>query len=316
MITYRSSVTDSDHPLLPEQRAGILIEALPYLREFAGKTLVIKYGGNAMLNPDLKEAVAQDVALLQYVGMRPILVHGGGPDIDASLKQMNIKPTFVNGLRVTDEATMEVVEMTLNRTNKHLVQLLNRHGAKAVGLSGKDADLLIARKLVTDGPDLGLVGEIQQVNWGFLTNLSDQGYVPVVCSVAGGLDGETYNVNADLAAGLIAGALKATKLMVLTDVEGLYEDIKNPKSLISQITAGSLPELIERGATSAGMIPKLDACLHAVQSGVEAAHLIDGTKPHSLLIELLTDAGIGTMISPEPAWRAEANFPMANLEVS
>ena len=317
MITYRGSVaTVANHPLSAEQRAEILIEALPYLRQFYGKTLVIKYGGNAMTNPDLKGQAAEDVALLQYVGMRPVLVHGGGPEIDAALKLMNRSSDFIGGLRVTDEGTMEVVEMALNRTNKGLVALLNRHGAKAVGLSGKDADLLIARKLVTDGSDLGLVGEVLQVNAAFLTNLSDQGYVPVICSVAGGIGGETYNVNADTVAGLVAGALKATKLMVLTDVPGLYTDVSDPSTLVSEISAESVSRMLDQGDITKGMIPKLEACLAAVQSGVGAAHLIDGTRPHSLLVELLTDAGVGTMITPAPAWRAAANFPMASLEAT
>jgi len=315
MITYRAQAAQaSSHPLSPEQRAEILIEALPYLRRFYGQTLVIKYGGNAMVAPELRDGVAQDVALLQYVGMRPVLVHGGGPEIDAALRQRNITPVFANGLRVTDAATMEVVEMTLNQTNKGLVARLNRHGAKAVGLSGKDADLLIAKKLDSDGVDLGLVGEVQQINTKFLTDLADQGYVPVICTVATGGAGTTYNLNADTVAGLIAGALKATKLMVLTDVPGLYEDIDDPGTLISQMTASSASAMLDAGSITKGMIPKLAACLAAVQSGVGAAHLIDGTKPHSLLVELLTDAGVGTMIAPEPAWRAAANFPLASLK--
>lgn len=314
MITYRSSTSGSDHPVLPEQRAEILIEALPYLRRFFGQTMVIKYGGAAMGDPLLKDMVAQDVALLQYVGMRPVLVHGGGPEINSALKQMNREPVFSNGLRVTDEGTMEVVEMALGRTNKGLVSLLNQHGAKAVGLSGKDANLLVARKMMVDGADLGLVGDIQQVNAEILTNLSDQGYLPVVCSVAGGANGETFNVNADVAAGLIAGALKATKLLVLSDVPGLYTDFEDPTTLVSAASASSVSQMLNEGRVTKGMIPKLEASLAAVQSGVEAAHLIDGTKPHSLLVELLTDAGVGTMITPERAWRAEANFPLADLQ--
>ncbi|MEO7993567.1 MAG: acetylglutamate kinase [bacterium] len=316
MITYRSAVAGAaEHPLTPSQRADILIEALPYLRQFAGQTLVIKYGGKAMTSPALKEQVAADVALLQYVGMRPVLVHGGGPEIDQVLQQMSLEPKFINGLRVTDDATMEVVEMALNRSNKGLVALLNRHGAQAVGLSGKDANLLVARKLAIDGPDLGWVGEVQQVNAGFIASLSEQGYIPVICSVAGGSNGETYNVNADTVAGAVAGALKATKLLVMSDVAGLYLDLNDPNTLVSEITADSVSERLNQGTVTAGMIPKLEACLAAVQSGVTAAHLIDGTKPHSLLVELLTDAGVGTMILPEPAWRAAANFPLATLEV-
>lgn len=317
MIIYRSGMPmASDHALSAAQRADVLVEALPYLRQFAGQTLVIKYGGNAMTSPGLREQVAADIALLQYVGMRPVVVHGGGPEIDTLMRQLQREPKFVEGLRVTDDATIDVVEMALNRTNKGLVALLNRHGAQAVGLSGKDADLLIAKKLQSEVVDYGWVGEVQQVNAGILQKLSSDGYIPVICSVATGVQGETYNVNADTVAGLVAASLQASKLLMLSDVEGLFMDLDDPNTLVSEISVNSVSSLLDGGTASAGMIPKLEACLAAVQSGVGAAHLIDGTKPHSLLVELLTDAGVGTMILPESAWRVQANFPLASLEVS
>ncbi len=286
--------------VVPAQRAKVLIEALPYLRQFYGKTFVIKYGGNAMVDEELKATVMSDIALLHYVGIKPILVHGGGPEINSLMDRLNCESHFVDGLRVTDEAAMEVVEMALaGKTNKNLVALLNKSGAKAVGLSGKDADLLVAQKLLTEsGEDLGFVGEVIQVNFGFLQMLVDQGYIPVICSVAIGQDGHTYNVNADHAAGAIAATMKATKLVVLTDVEGLYEDYPEKSSLLSQLTVGEANRMIACGKAAKGMIPKLEACTGAVQSGVERAHLIDGREPHSILIEVFTDSGLGTMILP------------------
>ena len=281
----------------PELRAGVLIEALPYLREFYGKTLVIKYGGNAMIDERLKEMVMQDVALMLYVGIRPIVVHGGGPEISALMKQMGHQPTFVGGLRVTDAATMEIVEMALTgKTNKSIVAKLNQQGAKAVGLSGKDANLIVARKLESEVGDLGFVGEIMQINAGILNLLADEGYVPVISSVAIGDDGESYNVNADHAAGALAAEVKAAKLMMLTDVEGLYRDFSDKSSLISDMTAAEAQQMVDSGQVDKGMIPKLEACVTAIKGGVERAHLIDGRQPHAILIEVFTDAGIGTMI--------------------
>ena len=281
----------------PELRAGILIEALPYLREFYGKTLVIKYGGNAMIDDRLKEMVMQDVALMHYVGIRPIVVHGGGPEISALMKQMGHEPTFVGGLRVTDAATMEIVEMALTgKTNKAIVSLLNRHGTRAVGLSGKDANLIVARKMESSLGDLGFVGDITRINPGILNLLSDEGYVPVISSVATGEDGESYNVNADHAAGVLAAQMKAAKLIVLTDVEGLYRDFSDKASLISEVTAAEAQQMVDSGQVDKGMIPKLEACVTAINGGVERAHLIDGRLPHAILIEVFTDTGIGTMI--------------------
>lgn len=284
--------------LNPAAHAAVLIEALPYLRQFYGKTIVVKYGGNAMIDETLKAQVMQDVALLHYVGVRPILVHGGGPEISALMKQMGLEPTFVGGLRVTDAATMEIVEMVLTgKTNKGIVSLLNKQGAKAVGLSGKDANLILAYKMESDHGDLGYVGEIAQVNPDILNLLSAQGYVPVISSVAIGPDGESYNVNADHAAGHIAAAVQAAKLVMLTDVEGLYRDYKDKTTLIHQMNADAATEMIKSGAAERGMIPKLEACIAALEGGVERCHLIDGRQPHALLIEIFTDTGIGTMIS-------------------
>ncbi|MGC8668708.1 MAG: acetylglutamate kinase [Chthonomonadales bacterium] len=283
--------------LAPGQRAQVLIEALPYLREFSGRTIVVKYGGNAMTREELKQQVMQDIALLHIVGIRPILVHGGGPEIDEVMKRLGHQPSFVDGLRVTDGPTMEIVEMVLaGKTNKAITSMLNRQGAPAVGLSGKDADLLIARKRVTSAGDLGFVGDVVQVNANLLHLLADHGYIPVVSSVACGKDGESYNVNADHAAGAIAAEIKAAKLVVLTDVTGVFADPADESTLISEMTVEDARALIATGRASRGMIPKLQACITAVEGGVERAHLIDGRIPHALLIELFTDAGIGTMI--------------------
>lgn len=281
----------------PEVRAAVLVEALPYLRRFYGSTLVVKYGGNAMVHEALKAQVMQDVALLRYVGIRPIVVHGGGPEITSWMKRIGHESSFVGGLRVTDAATMEIVEMTLaGKTNKSIVALLNQHGAPAVGLSGKDASLLVARKLQSASGDLGFVGEVTTVHADLLRLLGDNGYVPVICSVAIGEDGATYNVNADHAAGAIAAAVGAAKLIILTDVEGLLADPSDPASLISEMNTERARELLSSGAADRGMIPKLEACMTALEAGVERCHLIDGRVPHALLMEVFTDAGIGTMI--------------------
>ena len=286
--------------LSPNQHAAVLIEALPYLKQFYGKTIVVKYGGNAMIDEELKTQVMQDIALLHYVGIRTILVHGGGPEINAMLGQMGIESHFIGGLRVTDAATMEIVEMVLaGKTNKGIVSLLNKQGAKAVGLSGKDANLLIAYKMESPEGDLGFVGEIAQVNTDLLNLLVEQGYIPVVSSVAIGPDGESYNVNADHAAGHIAAAVGASKLVMLTDVEGLYANYPDKASLISVMDVAQAEAMIESGAAERGMIPKLEACIAAVEGGVPRAHLIDGRQPHALLIEIFTDTGIGTMVKPE-----------------
>ena len=280
------------------EQAEILVQALPYIRQYHGKTVVIKYGGNAMTDESLKETVTKDIVLLHYVGMRPVVIHGGGPEITDLMKRVGKEPSFVNGLRVTDAETMELVEMVLaGKTNKSIVSLINRQGGKAVGLSGKDANLLVATKAMPGGVDLGQVGAISEVNTGILETLVEEGYIPVIASVAVGERGESYNVNADHVAGEIAGALDAAKLVILTDVQGVYRDFSDKTSLISELSVAQASELVKSGKVEKGMIPKVEACVTAIRGGVEKAHIIDGTIPHALLMELFTDKGIGTMIA-------------------
>ena len=280
----------------PDLQAEILIQALPYIRQFSGQTVVIKYGGAAMLDEELKRAVMRDIVLMRYVGINPILVHGGGPEVSEAMRRMGKEPEFVGGLRVTDAETMEIVEMVLaGKTNKGIVAHLNTEGAQAVGLSGKDANLFVAVK-ETERGDIGYVGRISQVNPGIIHTLTAAGYVPVVSSVAIGADGASYNVNADTAAAELAVALGAKKLILMTDVEGLYRDFSDKSSLISALPASDARRMIETKAVDKGMIPKLEACVDAVEDGVERAHIIDGRRPHALLIEVFTDIGIGTMI--------------------
>ena len=277
------------------QRAQIISEALPYIRRLSGQTIVIKYGGAAQTEEHLKAAVMGDIALLHYVGVKVIVVHGGGPEISAMCKQLGIEPQFVQGMRVTDEATMRVTEMVLGQIGKGIAHYLGTHGAPAVGLSGKDGNLLRATKFQGEA-DWGLVGEIENVNPQILHTLAKEGFVPVVTPVAPGNDNETYNVNADLAAAAIAQATQAVKLLLLTDVAGIYRDFDDKTSLIQQMSANDAEKLIESGAVSKGMIPKVRCCADAVRSGVEKAHIVDGRAPHAILIELFTDAGCGTMI--------------------
>ena len=279
-----------------EQRAQTLIEAVPYIRQYHGKTVLIKYGGNAMIDEALKEAVISDVVLMHYVGLRPILVHGGGPEITDAMKRMGKQATFVNGLRVTDAETMEIVEMVLaGKTNKGIVSLINRKGGSAVGLSGKDARLMVARK--RPGPDLGFVGDVAEIHPEIIHVLAEKGFIPVICSVAIGEEGESFNINADHAAGQLAAALGAVKLIMLTDVEGIYEDFSDKGSLISRLSPADARAMITTGKVEKGMIPKVEACLMALEGGVERTHVIDGRLPHATLIELFTDRGIGTMIA-------------------
>jgi acetylglutamate kinase len=287
------------------EKAAILVEALPYIKKFYGKTVVIKYGGHAMLSPELKEAVLTDAVLMKYVGMRPVIVHGGGPDITGMLKRVGIESNFVDGLRVTDAGTMEIVEMVLvGKINKEIVARINRIGGRAVGLSGKDACLFEAVKKYSrvqtpEGEvttDLGYVGEISKVNPGIVTTIIAEGYIPVVAPVAVGDRGESYNINADTAAGRIAAALGADKLIILTDVEGILTDRNDPDSLLSALRAAEVPALIERGIIEGGMIPKVECCLDALSRGVKTTHILDGRVPHSVLLEVFTDRGIGTMV--------------------
>ncbi|MGQ9808572.1 MAG: acetylglutamate kinase [Armatimonadota bacterium] len=280
-----------------EEQASILVEALPYIRRYYGKTIVIKYGGAAMVDERLKEGVCQDVVLMHYVGMRPVLVHGGGPEVSEVMRRLGKEPSFVNGLRVTDAETMEIVEMVLaGKTNKSIVGAINRQGGQAVGLSGRDADLIVADKAQAE-VDLGFVGRVRQVNPGILETLAAGGYIPVISTVACGPDGESYNVNADSVAGEMAARLKAEKLILMTDVPGILQDVEDPDSLISAMSADEAMEMVRSGSASRGMIPKIEACVAAVRGGVERAHIIDGRRPRALLMEIFTDTGIGTMIT-------------------
>lgn len=280
------------------EKAGVLTEALPYIQSFAGKTIVIKYGGHAMNNPQLEELVLKDIILMKLVGMNPVIVHGGGPAIDQWLKKINIEAKFINGLRVTDEATMEVVEMVLaGKINKGIISLINSFGGKAVGLCGKDGRLIEAEK-IKSCDDLGLVGEVVRINPGIIQTLTEEGYIPVVSPIAAGPNGETLNINADYVAGALGGALKAHKLVLLTDVEGIYLG-EGPESLVSRLTQTEIHQLIRQGIIKGGMIPKVESCLSALEKGVENVHIIDGRKPHSLLLEIFTKEGIGTMVVKE-----------------
>jgi acetylglutamate kinase len=281
------------------QRAAIIIEALPFIRAFSGKTVVVKYGGNAMVNPALTTAVMQDLILMRLVGMLPVVVHGGGPQIDQAMKVSGLQPTFVKGLRVTDAETMRIVERVLvGEINQGIVALLNRLGGAAVGLSGKDGRLIRARKAspaVVDGQpvDLGLVGEVAAVEPRPVTTLLDAGYIPVVAPTAGDETGSTYNINADVVAGEVAGALQAEKLVLLTDTNGILD---RGGRLISTLSRADVDRLVGDGTISRGMLPKVQACLTALKGGVRKTHVINGTRPHALLEELLTAEGVGTEI--------------------
>ena len=286
-------------------KADVLIEALPYLRTFANKTFVIKYGGQAMVSEELKKSVIMDIILLKYIGINPIVVHGGGPDITRMLERLGKESHFVNGLRVTDAEDIEVVEMVLTgKVNKQIVALINQYGGKAVGLSGKDANLLLAHRRAPEQlsgseeqVDLGYVGEITKVNPEVIHTLSKQGYIPVISSIAVGLEGESLNINADHVAGEVAAALAAEKLILLTDVEGILAEANDPSSLISTLPKAQATSMIAEGKITRGMIPKVEACLIALAHEVNRTHIIDGRVPHSLLLEIFTDHGIGTMVT-------------------
>ena len=275
----------------PVETVDVLLEALPYIRRFAGKVLVIKYGGHAMENDALKHSFAEDVALLKYVGMHPVIVHGGGPQIDAAMAARGIEPRFVRGLRVTDAATMAVVEQVLvGQINKEIVALINRHGRRAVGLSGKDGELVIA--VQRGGPDdLGLVGDVCQVNPGVVRSLD--GFIPVIAPTAADAVGQTYNIYADVVAGKVAEALAAEKLILLTDVEGVKS---RDGTLIPTLTVSQAEALVVDGTIGAGMIPKIECCIGALRGGVQQAHVIDGRVRHALLLEVLTSRGVGTEV--------------------
>lgn len=286
----------SDFPRNVEtNRVQVLSEALPYIQQFAGRTIVVKYGGAAMKDGTLKEKVIRDIVLLSCVGMRPVVVHGGGPEINIWLEKLGIEPQFKNGLRVTDAATMEVVEMVLvGKVNKEIVSLINQAGGKAVGLCGKDGNLIQARPDGREG--IGFVGEVSGVKVKILESLVNSGYIPVVSSVAADENGQSYNINADTVAGEIAAALGAEKLILMTDTAGILEDYHQPDSLIVKLDIQEARQLIESGIVSGGMIPKVNCCVRSLAQGVKAAHIIDGRLEHALLQEIFSDSGIGSMI--------------------
>ncbi len=282
------------------KKAEILIEALPYIQKLYGKTVVIKYGGNAMINDELKNSVMEDITLLKYIGMNPVLVHGGGPDINKALQNYNVKSEFVNGLRVTDAQTIEVAQMVLvGKTNKQIVSMLNHKGGKAIGLCGIDGKLIECEQYKTeiDGElkDIGYVGTITKINSKVLDLISKDEYIPVVAPIGVGPDGESYNINADTVAGEIAAALKAEKLMLLTDVEGVKPS-KDSESIIPALTIDEVYDLIDKKVIAGGMIPKVIGCVDALEKGVGRTHIIDGRIPHCILLEIFTYKGIGTMI--------------------
>lgn len=280
------------------QQAQTLVEALPYIQKFTGKTIVVKYGGNAMISEELRRAVMSDIILLSLVGIRVVVVHGGGPEISDMLKRLNHKSTFVDGLRYTDGETMEVVQSVLcGKVNKNLVAQLNRLGGQAIGLCGMDGQLFQAVQL---DPKYGLVGKITGVNPEPVENALMSGYIPVVSTVAQGMDADTaYNINADTAAAQLAVALRAEKLILLTDIRGLLQDPHDEDTLIHVLHTYDVPELVAKGVISDGMIPKMECCVDAISGGVERVHILDGRIPHSILIELLSDKGIGTMLKKE-----------------
>ena len=278
------------------EKAAVLVEALPYIQKFNRKVIVVKYGGSAMVDENLKKSVISDVTLLKLVGFKPIIVHGGGKEISKWVGKVGKEAQFINGLRVTDEETMEIAEMVLGRVNKSLVTMVEELGVKAVGISGKDGGLLKVKKKYADGKDIGYVGEITDVDPNILYDLMEKDFLPIICPV--GLDDEfnTYNINADDAACAIARAVGANKLAFLTDIEGLYRDFENKSSLISEIKVKEAKELIAGGTIGGGMLPKLSNCIDAIEAGVSRVHIIDGRIPHSILMEIFSDRGVGTAI--------------------
>ena len=278
------------------EKANVLIEALPYIQRFNRKIIVIKYGGSAMVDEELKKKVIEDVTLLKLVGFKPIIVHGGGKEISKWIGKMGMEPKFINGLRVTDKDTMEVAEMVLGKVNKSLVQIVEELGVRAIGLSGKDGDLLKVEKKYSNGEDIGFVGDVKEVNADILYDLLEKDFLPIICPI--GLDDEynTYNINADDAACAIARAVKAEKLAFLTDIEGVYKNTEDPKTLISELTVSEAKKLISDGYIRGGMLPKLNNCIEAIENGVSRVHILDGRIPHCVLLEIFTNKGIGTAI--------------------
>ncbi|NLO82641.1 MAG: acetylglutamate kinase [Clostridiales bacterium] len=281
------------------QKAGILTEALPYIQKLSGKTIVIKYGGSAMINDELSRTIMQDITLLKYVGVNPIVVHGGGPEITKMLAALNIPTGFHKGLRITTKEAMEVVQMVLTgKINKDIVSQLNSLGGKAIGLCGKDANIIEVEAMEpVDGVDLGYVGKIKNINCRVLEILAKDEYIPVVAPIGVGPDSESYNINADTVAGELAAALKAEKLIFLTDIDGIRLDPKDPESIISVITIDEVYELIRKGIIDGGMVPKVEGCIKGIEQGVNRTHIINGTIPHPILLEIFTDKGIGTMVT-------------------
>lgn len=278
------------------EKAEVLIEALPYIQRFNRKVIVVKYGGSAMVDEELKRNVIKDVVLLKLVGFKPIIVHGGGKEISRWVEKVGMEPHFVNGLRVTDKDTMEVAEMVLNKVNKELVTLIQSLGVQAVGISGKDGGLLSVEKKLSDGEDIGFVGEVKQVCPKVLEDLLEKDFLPVICPIWMDEEFHSYNINADDAACAIAKAVDAEKLAFLTDIEGVYRDPKDPASLISELHIKDAGELIDNGNVGGGMIPKLQNCIDAIENGVSRVHILDGRIPHCLLLEIFTNKGIGTAI--------------------
>lgn len=281
------------------RRAGILTEALPYIQKIWGKTIVVKYGGNAMISEELKNSVMEDLTLLKFIGANPVIVHGGGPDITAALSQYNIESKFINGLRVTDEQTVRIAQMVLvGKTNKEIVSLINKKGGKAIGICGIDGNLIRCKKMESDAEgnpiDIGYVGEIVSINQRVLELMAKDEYIPVVAPIGVDDAGQSYNINADTVASSIACALKAEKLIMLTDIAGILDEMKQ---VIFEIAKDQVFELIQRGVISGGMIPKVRGCVDAIESGVNRVHIIDGRIPHCILLEIFTNTGIGTMIT-------------------
>ena len=282
------------------QKAKVLVDALPYIKKYFDKTIVVKYGGNAMVNEELKEAVMSDIVLLNLVGVKVVLVHGGGPEINEMLKKMEIESKFINGLRYTDKETAEVVRMVLaGKVNKGLVGYINSIGGNALGLCGTDGNMLTVSKKIEDGVDYGYVGEIEKVNSKSITDCLKDGYIPVVATIATDKEGNVYNINADTAAAMIAAELKAENLIMMTDIVGLLKDKNDPSTLIPKVNVSEVPYMKKQGIISGGMIPKIDGCVEAVRRGVKQATIIDGRIPHSILIEMLSNEGAGTMFVQE-----------------
>lgn len=282
--------------LEPMQKAAVLIEALPYIQRFNRKIVVVKYGGSAMVDEELKKKVIQDVVLLKLVGFKPIIVHGGGKEISRWVGKVGMEPQFKNGLRVTDGPTMEIAEMVLNKVNKNLVQLVNELGVRAVGISGKDGMMLKCRKKLSKGEDIGYVGDVEEVNPQIIYDLLEKDFLPIICPIGFDQDFLSYNINADDAACAIATAVKAEKLAFLTDVEGVYKDYNDKSTLISEMTVEDAQNFVDSGMLGGGMLPKLQNCINAMKNGVSRVHILDGRIPHCLLLEIFTDRGIGTAI--------------------